>query len=318
MYIVIPGALGDGIIALPLLRQLQKLYPRADFIARSSRALFTASVMGVRTTHFGWQIDHLNSRTRSRYLHAKLAALSKLKRQGLIEFEFPGGHLGILRQEYLYGASLAKINPEQHISQFFTEFWQKCGHPLKYQEIQKPWIRPILPPPTLTEKSVAVCLGHNHRLERLLPRGNWIWILKIFREAGYTPVYLPFGPDERRNAAHLHAEVPGLVIAELPLQNLAATLSACRLAVGNDCGPMHLAAAVGTPNLTFFHATRASNWQPLGPHSFYFQSPNSKDCSVLRDSPTGQCSSPRCPSRHCLPCVFDLQKATYDFLLKNP
>jgi len=317
MYIIIPGALGDGILALPLLRQLKNLYPQAKFIARSSRALFTASILGVKTTNFGWKIDDQYSPARSRYLHMKLAVFSKLQRTGIIEFEFPGGKLGIKRQEYLYGASLRNVSPHQHISGFFTDFWQKNGFQLIYPENDGAWIAPTLPQPSLPEKTVAVCLGHNNRQERLLPRGNWIRILETFREAGFTPVYLPFGREESRNIARLHTEIPGIVMPDLTLDQLATALAAAQLAVGNDCGPMHLAAAVGTPNLTFFHATRGSNWHPLGKHSFFFQSPNSRGCHHLEKSHSGQCSRPGCHKRHCLPCVYDLQKATRSFLHQN-
>jgi ADP-heptose:LPS heptosyltransferase len=49
------------------------------------------------------------------------------------------------------------------------------------------------------------------------------------------------------------------------LYELACWLAGARLFVGNDSGIAHLAAAVGTPVLTFFGPTDPSVWAPRGP-----------------------------------------------------
>ena len=66
--------------------------------------------------------------------------------------------------------------------------------------------------------------------------------------------------------AHARAEVTGAKIESLagaPLPETIAALGGCDAFVGNDSGPMHLAAALGTPVTAVFTCT-----SPLraGPH----------------------------------------------------
>jgi heptosyltransferase-3 len=44
-------------------------------------------------------------------------------------------------------------------------------------------------------------------------------------------------------------------------------LAAARALVGNDAGPSHLAALLGTPTVTLFGPTSAAVWRPLGPRA---------------------------------------------------
>jgi hypothetical protein len=47
-------------------------------------------------------------------------------------------------------------------------------------------------------------------------------------------------------------------------EDLTAVLAAARLLLGNDAGPAHLAALLGTPTVTLFGATSPHIWRPLG------------------------------------------------------
>ncbi len=77
------------------------------------------------------------------------------------------------------------------------------------------------------------------------------------------------GPEE----AALHAQILGMMRSSMPARSLAgqgnikvtaAVLKLADLFVGNDAGPMHLAAAVGTPTVAIFGL---SNWQAWGPYT---------------------------------------------------
>jgi lipopolysaccharide heptosyltransferase II len=52
------------------------------------------------------------------------------------------------------------------------------------------------------------------------------------------------------------------VLHNLPLRQLAAVISHCALFIGNDAGPMHIAAAVGTPTLGLFGPGEENIWFP--------------------------------------------------------
>ena len=52
-----------------------------------------------------------------------------------------------------------------------------------------------------------------------------------------------------------------------PLPRIAALFALARVAVGNDSGPTHLAAAVGCPTVAVFGPTDPAVWAPIGPMS---------------------------------------------------
>ena len=92
----------------------------------------------------------------------------------------------------------------------------------------------------------------------------------LARTEGLRPLIL-YGPapGEAELAAQIAAAVPGsdlLGPAPRP-QALAALLERARLFVGNDAGPMHLAAAAGTPIVAVFGPTNDRAWGPYPPDS---------------------------------------------------
>lgn len=77
------------------------------------------------------------------------------------------------------------------------------------------------------------------------------------------------GPDEARIGAQLGAGWPQgrwwNAATSLSMLELTELLRRCQLFVGNDTGPMHLAAAVGTPCLAVFSAQcPEQRWHPYG------------------------------------------------------
>ncbi|MGH9398723.1 MAG: glycosyltransferase family 9 protein, partial [Thermoanaerobaculia bacterium] len=92
------------------------------------------------------------------------------------------------------------------------------------------------------------------------------------------------GEDVSRRARHR----PVVLGADLDPVELAALLLQARVVVANDSGPMHLAAAVGTPVLAFFGPTDPGRTAPSG-------SPARVLDRYLFCSP---CFLKRCPYRH--------------------
>ena len=102
--------------------------------------------------------------------------------------------------------------------------------------------------------------------------------VKAYRAWGASPVIVG-APDE----ADVCGEVERLVRRLAPaadcvnlcgrtsLRQLAAVLHRCDLAVGNDTGPLHLAAAVGTPVTGVFTCTDPVRSGPAGPRHRFVQ-----------------------------------------------
>jgi heptosyltransferase III len=101
------------------------------------------------------------------------------------------------------------------------------------------------------------------------------WAPDSFIEAGRrladthsVRIVLTGGPDEREVSARV-AEGIGPAALDLAgrttLTQLAAVVARCRVFVSNDTGPMHLAAAMGTPVVAIFSARdRPFRWHPAG------------------------------------------------------
>src|SRR6202140_3094777 len=88
----------------------------------------------------------------------------------------------------------------------------------------------------------------------------------LYRDTG-GQLLLVGGPEE----AALHSQIAGMMQSAMPARSLAgkggikvtaAALELADLFIGNDAGPMHLAAAVGTPTVAIFGLSNSDAWGP--------------------------------------------------------
>jgi ADP-heptose:LPS heptosyltransferase len=112
-------------------------------------------------------------------------------------------------------------------------------------------------------------------------RANKQWPVAHFRQLvdrlasePNVKVLILWGPDEVHMARQIRDGSTARAILAPPtdLHELAALLRRCSLMVANDTGPLHLAAALGTPSLGLFGPTRAERNGPYGPHCRGIQS----------------------------------------------
>jgi lipopolysaccharide heptosyltransferase II len=97
-------------------------------------------------------------------------------------------------------------------------------------------------------------VGHYAELARMLAAdGIHIWVLG--------------GPQETRLAAQIAATAGPHVrdLTGLDLRNAILALAAADVAVSNDSGLLHVAAALGTPTIGIFGPTSPWHWAPLNP-----------------------------------------------------
>jgi lipopolysaccharide heptosyltransferase I len=89
-------------------------------------------------------------------------------------------------------------------------------------------------------------------------------------------VLLLWGPDEIHMARQIRDGLSPRAILAPPtdLDELAALLRRCALVVANDTGPLHLAAALGTPSVGLYGPTPAVRNRPYGPNCRGLQSPD--------------------------------------------
>jgi ADP-heptose:LPS heptosyltransferase len=110
----------------------------------------------------------------------------------------------------------------------------------------------------------------------------------LVNDRGIFPVIV--GGEEDREAGQqiVNACKVGAVAAgSLSVRETAALLSKCSMYLGNDSGPMHLAAAVGTPCVSMFAAIDwAGSWEPFGDGNINFR----------RNVECEGCRTPVCPN----------------------
>jgi ADP-heptose:LPS heptosyltransferase len=108
---------------------------------------------------------------------------------------------------------------------------------------------------------------------------------RLAQEPG-VQVLLLWGPDEVHMARQIRDGSSARAILAPPtdLHELAALLRRAALMVAGDTGPLHLAAALGTPSLGLFGPTRAERNGPYGPHCRGLQSPDGTMTALAPES----------------------------------
>jgi len=116
------------------------------------------------------------------------------------------------------------------------------------------------------------------------------WPLVNFAELGirlhvrYGAVLLLFGgPGERAMGQTLASQIgPAALtsIGETSLRQTAALMELCQVYIGNDSGPTHMAAAMGTPVVAIFGSSCRHRFQPGGRTSLVWRELPCSPCRV--------------------------------------
>ncbi len=97
---------------------------------------------------------------------------------------------------------------------------------------------------------------------------------RILKEEEKVAFLILGGEGDRVIAEEVASKIKGKVVnlaGKTDLKQTAALLERSWMAVGNDCGPMHIAAAVGTPTLTIYGPTEGWRLAPIGEKHRYIQ-----------------------------------------------
>jgi heptosyltransferase-2 len=133
------------------------------------------------------------------------------------------------------------------------------------------------------------------------PSKRWTYFAEAAQrltERGYD-VWVVGGPGEKQIAAGIVA-TGGTRVRDLTgtdLRNAILALAAAPLAISNDSGLLHVAAAIGTPSIGIFGPTSPYHWKPLNPIAAVIQS--------TTDVPCRPCHKPVCRMQHHA-CMRDI------------
>jgi heptosyltransferase-2 len=91
-------------------------------------------------------------------------------------------------------------------------------------------------------------------------------------------VWLVGGPEEKSLAAQIIGETTARDLTGHDLRNAILALAAAAVAVSNDSGLLHVAAALGTPAIGIFGPTSPWHWAPLNPLAATIETKSTVEC----------------------------------------
>jgi len=167
--------------------------------------------------------------------------------------------------------STERIRPTaEHVVARYLELLRPLG-------IESPTVRfdvPEFPGGAQVAEAIAVINVGAARADKLWPADRFAEVARYMAAShGLAVVVTWAGDAERRRAEQVVAEAgeAALVAPPTSLTELAALARRARIFIASDTGPLHLAAAVGTPCVGLFGPTPAARNGPYGPQHVSLQ-----------------------------------------------
>jgi heptosyltransferase I len=162
----------------------------------------------------------------------------------------------------------------------------------------------LLPPASDREKLIALAPGGAANVKETMESRRWSpqnfgKLARLLHGQGYS-IMLVGGPGDRAAAAIVREACPVALdlTGRTTLGEAGALLQAARAVVVNDCGLMHLAAAVGTPVIALFGPTHPEEKRPLSVGSIALWPGEKLECApCYHDGDFPVCNDRRCLGR---------------------
>lgn len=284
--------LGDAVLSLPAVEALRRLWPQASIAVVAPRGL--APLWGMQASVD--KVFSFGGGPRDGRAQGDLRLALSLRRQRWdVAVVLPNSFRSALLAA-LAGASVRVGFSTDGRRLLLTHPVPKgdtlrAGHQVEhYMALARALGYEGAAPPAGLEVPAELIRWADGALEGHLPAGRGRPVVAIHPGAAYGPAKRWFperfaalaraaageldalvlvlgGPGEAPWAAEAASALPGRVVdftGRTDVAELAALLGRCDLAVCNDSGPMHLAAAVGTPVVALFGSSEPAQTGPLG------------------------------------------------------
>jgi len=296
LLIIHQGALGDVVVAFPILKALRTIIPRIDGICRSSFGRMAVD-LGVLDASYPLESARFASLFTDQ-IDPKVGALMSSYR-GILLFSF----------SELLEKSVKKINGPQvfrflpwpagpqkhHVTEFLARQIQNSH--LLAKEARRRFSRALshLKGAASTKRrsgARAVISPGAGSVKKRWPLERFMMVAAELKKRGLQPSIL-LGPAEVDLEAVLQHSPQSQVVKTWTCQELMTVLESAVLYIGNDSGVSHLAAFLNVPTLVIFGPSDPDLWRPFGDHVRIVKAASL--CGPCFDT-----DGPGCPERNCL------------------
>jgi ADP-heptose:LPS heptosyltransferase len=123
-------------------------------------------------------------------------------------------------------------------------------------------------------------------------KDRFVDLINVLRADAGADIVLSPGPGDAALMESIAGacKAPVVILPPLPLRELAGVLAQCVAFVSNDCGPMHIGVAVGTPTVGIFGPEPIEIWFPyprMDGHTAMFQKLFCSPCRTTQCYRTG-------------------------------
>lgn len=315
------SSLGDIILTFPIIRAVQSATWLKDaeihFLTKPQFAsLFTYHPFIKKTISYNPETDSLNNlisllkKTHYDYvidLHAKLNSF-------IVKRCIGAGKIATYKKHHFYRWLMAhtkfgkKLSPIHSTVDLYASALAKLGIPFSFDYRLELFLPPSpeaviskfhLP---LAKLRVAIVPGAAHPTKQY-PLEYYNQLIQLIQESYDAHIILLGNSAERELTIRLAEGYPRTEVTDLAgktdIIELACIINTADIVISGDCGPMHIAAALGKPQVAIFGSTHPKlGFAPL----------NRKAIIVQRDLPCRPCTlhgREKCPRRH-FRCMRDI------------
>jgi heptosyltransferase III len=282
-----PGAIGDAILAFPVLKALREQYDGTRItLVSNAQVLPLAQAFGVAEQTFDFQDIQWSelfssngirtSSMRTLLAQTDLTICWMRDPDGIIEHNLKTS--GVKQSIIAPGRPSAGIN--LHIIDYLSRTVGLQFTTRSSLGLLNPFFKG-----TTINRFVAIHPGSG-AAEKCWPISRFAEVIKRLWEQGH-PVLLLSGPADIKRIDDLLQQLPLSPPSEMfklltnaPLLEVAQHLQQCKCYLGNDSGITHLSALLGVPTVAIFGPTDPKIWRPVGSSVKVIHEPKLEDVTV--------------------------------------
>ena len=283
-------AMGESLLTLPLIQSIKKKYPKST-ITVLCRDRVKAVYAGQRF------IDHVKSAEPFHWL----ALIPKLRKYDIVFDCEPylnisallGWWLGRRRIGFSHGirsllyTDKIKYNDQQHITLTYMEMGAPIGVsgiperliPIVTSAADEKKVQSLFKEWGIKKGDKIVCIAPGtaeSSKSRVWPAKRFAKVADALVKEFLVKIIISGTKGERAYAEEIAKNMhysPIIATGETNVKEFAAMLKHCALTIGNDSGPMHLSAAMGTKTIGLFCPNTPVRWAPYGPGNDFVYKP---------------------------------------------